>query len=87
MNRELLDRVCKENKIHPFWLVYEAYLYSEVPHCASQARRVCDNWHKLDVLPEVVTDFCIDILAKRITLRQPNMEITRIAKQLTEKGG
>ena len=67
-NSELFDRVCRENMVSPFWIINEAYHYWEIPNWREEAKRVRKNLRRLDELPEVVSDFCIEVLAGRAKL-------------------
>jgi len=75
MNSKLLDRVCEENCVHPFWVIHEAYQYLGNPDSAWRAKQLCKHWKKIEVLPEEVNDFCLDVLAGRTKLRQPERRI------------
>lgn len=82
MNRTLLDRICQENCVHPFWIVHEAYEYRGDPNWAWKAKMICKHFKELEELPEEVDDFCLDVLAHRITLRQPTRSIIESARNV-----
>lgn len=82
MKSYLLDLVCTEFHVHPFWVVHEALQYNGDPYWARRVKEVCKEWKELEKPPEEVEDFCLDVLAGRTFLRQPSINITKISKQI-----
>ena len=71
MRKKLLFKVCSKCRVHPFWVILEAFQYGDVPYGESKARAVFKKFKGED-LPQEVEDFCLDVLTGKTTLRRPN---------------
>ena len=85
----LITIVCKKYKIHPAEVFKFAIEYAEIlmskddqlDYYIKCCRKTRNNTYVIDVEPEFVNNFCLDILAKRTTLPDTYQKI------IIKKGG
>jgi len=52
-----------------YFLVFTlALAYNQMPYSRKIVEKELERWHKRDIIPEWLGDFCLDVLAKRITI-------------------
>jgi len=53
-----------------YFLVFTlALAYNQMTYSREIVENEIEKWHKKDIIPEWLGDFCLDILAKRITVK------------------
>jgi len=56
-----------------YFLVFTlALAYNQMDYSREIVEKEIEKWHKKDIIPEWLGDFCLDILAKRITVNMRN---------------
>jgi hypothetical protein len=86
MHLELLDLVCKKEQVSPLQVFFLAYERIEPKKTEEEIAKIflcnckpLNNRHLLLVdMPELVEDYCLDILAKRIKMPPPKEYILYI---------